>query len=343
VCRTAQGTDHALRLAQVTREEAGHVIEGVIHCTNPGCQREYPIVDGIPILVANIRQYVADNIAAITGRRDQGDLVESMLGDCCGPDSLFNTTRQHLSSYAWDHYGDLDPAEAAGEPRPGSMLRTLRQGLELAGAPPAGAWLDVGCSVGRSSFVLAESGSELVLGLDLNFAKLRLAAQVLREGRVQYPRRRVGLVYERREFPVKLAGVDRVDFWACDAAALPFANGTCALAVSMNVLDCLANPREFLVSVGRVLRAGGKAVLACPYDWSPVATPVENWLGGHSQRSPSSGASEAALRALLTPGVAGSIEGLVLKGEQDDLPWHVRLHDRSTMAYRLHLVAAERV
>jgi SAM-dependent methyltransferase/uncharacterized protein YbaR (Trm112 family) len=343
VCRTAPGAEHALRLAQVVREENDHVIEGVLLCPNRECQREYPIVDGIPIIVANIRQYVAANIAAISGRRDQGELVESMLGDCCGPDSGFNQTRQYLSSYAWDHYGDLDPAEPAGEPRPGSMLRTLQTGLELAGAPPTGPWLDAGCSVGRSSFALAERSGRLVLGVDLNFAKLRLAAQVLREGRVRYPRRRVGLVYDRRDFPVELAGREQVDFWACDASVLPFAAGAFALAASMNVLDCVSAPREFLASLGRVLPAGGKVMLACPYDWSLVATPLENWLGGHSQRSPAAGASEPALRALLTPGSVGSIETLVLKTERDDLQWQVRLHDRSTMTYRLHLVVAERV
>jgi hypothetical protein len=111
----------------------------------------------------------------------------------------------------------------------------------------------------------------------------------------------------------------------------------------MNVLDCVSAPRELLASLGRVLQAGGMASLACPYDWSLVATPLENWLGGHSQRSPAAGASETALRALLTPGAAGSIETLVLKTERDDLIWQVRLHDRSTMTYRLHLVVAEKV
>jgi SAM-dependent methyltransferase len=327
----------------VAQEEHDHIIEGVLHCPNRDCQREYPIVDGIPIIVTNIRQYVADNIAAITGRRDQGELVEGMLGDCCGPDSVFNQTRQYLSSYAWDHYGDLDPAEPATEPRPGSMLRTLQAGVDLAGAAPAGPWLDAGCSVGRSSFALAERSRELVLGVDLNFAKLRLAAAVLREGRVQYPRRRVGLVYDRRDFAVDLAGRDLVDFWACDATALPFGAGAFALAASMNVLDCVSAPREFLASLGRMLQPGGQVVLACPYDWSLVATPLENWLGGHSQRSPAAGASEMALRALLTPGAgAGSIETLELKSERDDLLWQVRLHDRSTMTYRLHLVVAEK-
>lgn len=343
VCRPAGETGFPLRIAQVAREENAHIVEGVIHCSNENCLREFPIVDGVPILVANIRQYVSDNIGALSGRRDLGTLVESMLGDCCGPNSAFDQSRQHLSSYAWDHYGDLDPKEPAGEPRPGSMLRTLKVGLEAAGPLPPGPLIDVGCSVGRSSFALADTSQQLVLGVDLNFPMLRLAAEVLRQSTVRYPRRRVGLVYDRHEFPARFVNQDNVDFWACDAAALPFPAGTFALAVSLNVLDCVYAPRELLASIGRVLQEGGKAVLACPYDWSPAATPLETWLGGHSQRAPQAGDCETILRSLLTPGShPNSINTLKLMAERDNLPWQVRLHERSTMTYKLHLVAAER-
>ena len=135
----------------------------MILCGNPNCLREFPIIDGIPLILANIRQYISDNILGIYGRRDLGEVIESMLGDCCGPASAFDIARQHLSSYAWDHYADLDPLEPAAEPPPGSMLRTMRIGLELAEPMPAGPAIDVGCSVGRASFALAERGAELVL------------------------------------------------------------------------------------------------------------------------------------------------------------------------------------
>jgi SAM-dependent methyltransferase len=324
----------------------GHILEGALHCSNDNCLREYPIVDGIPLLVSNIRQYVSDNILPIYSRRDLSGFVETMLGDCCGPNSAFDQTRQHLSSYAWDHYGGLDPEEKGTEPRPGSMLRTLeiaceeaRQKCPLA---PAGPVLDAGCSVGRGAFALADR-NELILGVDLNFAMLRLAADVLRHGRVSYPRRRVGLVYERREFPAQFANSDNVDFWACDAAALPFAAGSFSLVVGMNILDCVSAPHELLVSVGRVLKAGGQAILTCPYDWSLAATPLEAWLGGHSQRSPLAGSPEAVLRTLLTPGAhLGSINTLRLVAEREALPWHVRLHDRSVMSYKVHLAVATR-
>ncbi|MEO7086450.1 MAG: methyltransferase domain-containing protein [Gemmatimonadaceae bacterium] len=343
VCRGLNATEFPLRLAHIEREADGHIIEGALHCSNADCQREFPILDGIPIIVANIRQYVSENISAIYARRDVSDFAETILGDCCGPNSPFDATRQHLSSYTWDHYGDLDPRETSTDPRPGSMRSALRAAREIAGELPPGPILDVGCSVGRSTFDLAEGTDELVLGIDLHFPMLRLAAEALRGGVVRYSRRSVGVVYHRREFPVHFAGADRVDFWACDATALPFPAATFSFAPNMNVLDCLHAPHDFLVSLANVLKPGGKTVIACPYDWSPNATAVEAWLGGHSQRSPVEGSSETVLRTLLTPGAhQSSINALKLSGERDGIPWHVRLHDRSTMTYKLDMVAATR-
>ena len=341
VCRAAHNIDSALRIAHVAREEDGHIVEGTLHCTNKDCIREFPIVDGVPLIVANIRQYVSDNVFPIYGRRDLSETLESMLGDCCGPGSSVDQTRQQLSSYAWDHYGDLDPSETNGEPRPGATAKTVEVGCQVANPVPPGPIIDVGCSVGRGSFALGERAKELVLGVDLNFAMIRMASDILRQGKVRYARRRVGLVYDRREFPARFANQENVDFWACDAAALPFPAETFSLAVSMNALDCVYDPRELLASLARVLKEGGKAVVACPYDWSGTVTAMEAWLGGHSQRSPVEGSCETILRTLLTPGAhASSIAGLKLIAERDNLPWHVRLHDRSTMTYKLHMVVA---
>jgi hypothetical protein len=47
---------------------------------------------------------------------------------------------------------------------------------------------------------------------------------------------------------------------------------------------------------------------------------------------------------MLTPGEhPNSLNSLRLVAERDGLPWHVRLHDRSTMTYKGHLVVAEKV
>ncbi|MCS6911681.1 MAG: methyltransferase domain-containing protein [Myxococcales bacterium] len=329
------------------------VLEGILLCSR--CGREYPIIDGIPLLIPALRAYLAQNVLQVVQREDLSDVIESLLGDCCGPGSAYDQTRQHLSSYVHGHYGDLDPEETN---RPADtegsgrlpLLHILETGLAHVAALPAGPLLDAGCAVGRSSFGLAaafssgaEAAGRLVLGIDLNFSMLRVASRVLRTGQVRYARRRVGLVYDRRTFPVCLAGAERVDFWACDAQALPFPTGTFALAASLNLLDCVASPYAHLLSLGRVLQVGGYAILATPYDWSPGATPIEGWVGGHSQRGPEAGSSEQALRALL--GVGGhpaALPGLCLAAEVLSLPWPVRLHDRGTLHYRVHLAVVER-
>lgn len=341
VCR-AGGRENPLALVSILKEKDGQIVQGILRCQNPGCQREYPVLDGVLLLIANLRGYVAEAIDQIDAREDLDPAIEGLLGDCCGPGSSYDTTRQHLSTYAWDHYGDLDPAET-GEPRPGSVLRVLERGLEIAGDLPQGPVLDLGCAVGRSSFALAAGGDGLVLGVDLSFPMLRLASEALRLQRVRYPRRRVGIVYDRREFPVSFPRSEAVDFWGCDALDLPFPEGTFAAVVALNVLDCVASPHDLLASLPRLLKPGGKAILSTPYDWSPRATPVEAWLGGHSQRGESAGASEPVLRALLNPGAhPASIEGLRIVAEERSLPWRVRMHERSSVEYRVDMVVVER-
>ena len=193
-----------LRIGWVVREEDGRVDEGALQCTNPECLSEYPIIDGIPILVPDPRVYISENILQLVSRQDLSEEIEALLGECCGPGSNVDVGRLHLNNYAWDHYGEFDPLESTEDPRPGSIARALDQGLESVGEPLAGPVVDVGCSVGRSTFELAQRCDDLVLGVDLNFSMLKLAAGVERHGVVRYPRRKVGLVYQRREFPVRL-------------------------------------------------------------------------------------------------------------------------------------------
>ena len=94
-------------------------------------------------------------------------------------------------------------------------------------------------------------------------------------GTVSYPRRRIGVVHDRRRFAVSPVGAERVDFWACDAIALPFAAASSDLVAAANVLDCVAEPRRLLASLADVLRHDSRLLLATPYDRSIGATPME--------------------------------------------------------------------
>jgi SAM-dependent methyltransferase len=345
-CARAEAGRHILVLAEVRAERADEVISGILHCPNPSCQHEYPIIDGIPVIVPELRTLLAERGVELLLRDDVDPVLESLLGDAMGPGGWFDVMRQTVSSYAWDGWADLDPDEAPAEdgPVPGAVRRCLERLLDMAGHPHGvDRALDIGCGAGRGAFALAERHKRaLVLGIDMNLGLLRLAHGAV-HGTVSYPRRRIGLVYDRRRFAVCLPGSERVDFWACDALALPFAAATADLAAALNVLDCVAEPRRLLAGLAEVLRQDGRLLLATPYDWSTRATPVETWIGGHSQRAAHRGAAEPFLRALLAAGEhPQSVAGLRLLDETAAWPWQTRLHERSTVSYRSHLLALAR-
>jgi SAM-dependent methyltransferase/uncharacterized protein YbaR (Trm112 family) len=339
-------SQHPLHLATITKEHDADILAGILHCSNPACRHEYPIIDGIPIIVPALQALLAERIIELLLRDDLDPALESLIGDALGPGSWFDVMRQTISTYAWDGWADLDPAETATTtgPRPGAARRCLGRLLELAGpAPIVTRALDIGCGAGRTAFDLAVRHPEaLVLGLDTNLALLRLARRAA-YGTLSYARRRIGLVFDRHSFAVSLPDANRADFWACDALALPFAPATADLAAALNVLDCVAEPRQLLAGLAATVRPGGRVLLATPYDWSTRATPVETWIGGHSQRADHAGAAEPFLKQLLTEGAhPRSVSGLTVLGEDLNWPWQTRLHDRAAVQYRAHLLALER-
>lgn len=345
-CRGERAVTAPLTLEAVAHQEGENVLDGLLRCSNSQCRMAFPIFDGVPLLISNLNKYISDNIIHIVARRDYSATLETVLGEALGPGTPFNVTRHHLSSYGWDHYGDQAPASVldriAHEHPPGSAARCLKSGLQLIDGqlePPA---LDIGCAAGRTTFELAATTDSLTLGIDLNFMMLRFAQSVLRNGRASFPLKKVGLVYERLDFPVQLPGAKHVDFWACDALNLPFSKETFGFVSALNVFDIVHSPRDLLLSIRRTLRQHCHTVLATPYDWSS-STPPDAWIGGRDPLGAYEGAAEPMLRAMLTPGEnADVIQNLKLVGEIENHPWHIRVHNRHTATYNAHLFAAKK-
>lgn len=337
-CRGLGLGDFSVRLAGVDEEDAAGVRFGALACGNPVCQLEFPIIDGAPILLADVRTWIAGNLAYLNARDDLPDRARSQIGDCAGADSGHNAARQHQSNYAWDHWGEFDPPVDDWNGAPGGVVRLLRAGLVLSPPPSAevsGPALDIGAACGRAAFELAAQTGRLTLGIDLNWPLLSVARRALTRGEVAYPRRRVGVAFDQRRFAVPVPAAESVDFWVADALALPFADQTFAAVTAINVLDCVASPVALLQALDRLIAPGGGAVLATPFDWSPAATAMEGWIGGHSQRGPGEGDCSGLLRLLLTPGAhPQSLVRLRLAGDFIDADWTVRLHERAKMAYR---------
>lgn len=330
-CRATAG-EQEVTLTHVWEEDGEHVIHGMLTCPNPACQREFPIIDGVPLLLAQIRDGIAHQVLGLVARMDLPAPIESLIGDCCGAGSDFDSMRRHLSHYAVDHYGEWDPEPWQGT---GAIARLVDDVTTQAPPEPGGLAVDLGCTVGRSTYELAHRTGGLTVGIDLNLTTLRLAAQGLREGEVRYPRRRVGIVFDRRRHAIHPPAAELVDFWAADALALPFRHGSLSNALSLNLIDCLADPWSHVVGLGAHLRPGGRAWICSPYDWSPTATDLARWIGGHSQRGPDGGDTPTRLLSLISPEQCG----LQVEHVAEHVPWAVRSYARSQTVYDNHLIA----
>jgi len=340
-CRAAGRDAPALVLAHVERADGDEVIEGALHCPEPACRREHPILDGVVIALADLGSWITHQLDGTTRRDDLSPWMESLLGDAAGRGTSFDRERHDLSTYAGAHWGDRDVAGPLDDT--GAVAPLVAAALDVLPAAPAGTWIDLGCALGRASLELAAAGADLVVGVDLNMTMLRRAERARRTGRVTWPQRRVGLVFDRREAALEELPRDRVAFVCADVGVLPFADGGFVGGLSLNVLDCVPSPLQHLLELGRVLAAGAPAVLTTPYDWAASATAPEHWFGGHSQRGEIGGRSETVLRKVLSPGAdAGVDTGLVIVDERDRVPWRLRLNDRSTMHYAVHLLRLAR-
>lgn len=329
-CRIAGTGDHRLGL-RVQRQDAVRVVEGMLEC--PTCRYEYPIFDGIPLLVADVRDHVSRQLGELRARDDLSPFAESMLGDCAGPDSELGRDRMYLASYGRAHWSDLDPAQ----PAPSTLLPVIDAALALAG-DVRGRWLDLGCAVGRGTFALAARTGDLALGLDLNLAMLKAARRIAVAGTLRHSIRRSGVVYDQRDEAIDPAGRALVDFWYADATALPLPSDATDGAISLNLLDSVSQPLGHLAELGRVLAPTGRAVIATPYDWTAAVTPLEHWLGGHSQRGGVRGSSPATVRHILTMAARPDAPALALDGERADVTWTLDIHERAKITYALDML-----
>src|SRR5947209_18303528 len=86
-CRAAGRGALPLALGTLVEVAADDILEGVLLCVEPTCQREHPIVDGIAIVVPDLQSWAAHQLDAVMRRQDLSSFTESLLGDAAGPGS----------------------------------------------------------------------------------------------------------------------------------------------------------------------------------------------------------------------------------------------------------------
>jgi 2-polyprenyl-3-methyl-5-hydroxy-6-metoxy-1,4-benzoquinol methylase/uncharacterized protein YbaR (Trm112 family) len=314
-CRTHNGDRIELR----TLERAGDVLA----CE---CGGRYPIVDGVPIVMADPGGYLRGEIAAVV-ERDLAPEVAALLVEQGPDDQPYARLLEHLSIYLDAHWGDR------AEPPPEAAGFGAREIIErLAGLPRVERAVELGCSVGRIVAELA-AGADQVVGIDLQFGAVRRARRLLDGERVAYGRRLAGRYYAAAE----IAAGDRVvpaarRMLVCgDVLDPPLIPGHYDRVVALNMLDSVARPRQLLQVMNGLCRPGGELVLSSPYSWQSSVMEEGERIGG---------ADPAADVVAILEGGAGIARYRI--EEAADVAWTLRRDARSAVAYRVHYLRARK-
>ena len=225
-----------------------------------------------------------------------------------------------LTEYLLFHYGAQDAVlERVPAPRDGRdfPVRCVHDLIDASSLGPRARALDVGCSVGRSSFELSRYCRD-VLGIDLSESFIQAARLLQEEGALSFEAFTEGDIRDLVEARVP-EGLDRsrARFQVGDAMNLPPDLGGFDLVLAANLICRLARPRAFLRRLSDLVNPGGQLLLTTPFTWLEEFTPRVEWLGGRKEEGIR---SAEVLKEALNP----DFELQLTK----NLPFLIREHER---------------
>ncbi|QKF82213.1 putative 5-histidylcysteine sulfoxide synthase / 4-mercaptohistidine N1-methyltransferase OvoA [Halarcobacter ebronensis] len=192
-------------------------------------------------------------------------------------DNVYETDEQ-ISQYCEFHYG----AEYYGVKNfPKNSVELLKPYIKDLKKQKA---LDLGCSVGRSSFELAKHYDE-VLGIDFSANFINVGVKLKKYDSLTYKVTTEGSLFDEKTISLKDFDLeetkDRVTFMQGDACNLKDLYSGYDLIFCSNLIDRLYYPQKFLDDIPKRVNKDGLLVLLSPYTWLEDYTPKANWLGGY--------------------------------------------------------------
>lgn len=236
-------------------------------------------------------------------------------------ESYYETDRA-LGEYLLFHFGtaeeilpyEFGPADALNYP-----VRCVTECLDASKLSRVARALDLGCSVGRSSFELARVCRH-VTGIDSSSRFIDCAERLRRHGLVEFDYVEEGSLYKRGRAVIPSdIETERIVFKTGDAMDLPVDMRGFDVVLMANLIDRLSEPRRCLARMPSLVKTGGQLIISSPYTWLAEYTSPEHWLGGYSRDGAKVRTSEV-LEKLLEP----DFECVLIK----DLPFLIREHAR---------------
>ena len=207
-------------------------------------------------------------------------------------------TDELLQQYLIFHYAKPEeqfPYEFGGRDALGFPQRCVDEGVDLDALPSSALALDLGCSVGRSSFELARQCAE-VIGIDYSQTFIDAANRMKTEGLHPAWRWDEGSSSTLLDLKVDAAiDPNRVHFEQGDAQCIREDIGQFDVVVACNLICRLSEPLRLLRRLPELVKPGGQLLITTPFTWLEEYTPSVNWLGDGAQDS------FAGLRTALEP------------------------------------------
>jgi 5-histidylcysteine sulfoxide synthase/putative 4-mercaptohistidine N1-methyltranferase len=228
------------------------------------------------------------------------EAASEVVNNSVGTESGTYETKELVNQYLNLHFPSSGSSEGlepilAHEGAPTHALRFPQRVAQLLASlnPPAdGARaLDIGCSVGGSSFELAAAGFNEVVAFDYSKAFIETAERMQRGEEVTFQVPMEGDLHARvvakHEANVNTAARNQVRFQVGDACQLSkdaAALGTFDSIMLANLLCRLPDPQACLDGLRDVIKPDGVVVIVTPFSWLEEFTPRSKWLGGFEQQ-----------------------------------------------------------
>ncbi|MFX0198776.1 MAG: methyltransferase domain-containing protein [Candidatus Hodarchaeota archaeon] len=338
-CRhaTREGiAQYPLKLDQVLEQEGDYILEGFLSCTNPECDSKYPVLQGVPIVLKDLKRWWHYEKSQLTHINCHSVEVRNFFKNLIIDDPLIYSERSLLSTYMELHYGSYDriPDILKSFADPEHFWNMAINMARLASKTKYELSIDLGCSVGRYTYELA-GFSNLAVGIDLNFNEVLMAAEFQRTQKMSYDRKKYGKYFEKVQIPY--IPMQNVLFLVSDTLDPPFGAESFDLVSGLNVVDNVKLPLVLIGQMDAMLRQGGSLILGSPYEWRTDICEPEEWLESENMDAP------VMVRHILE-GKIFSKMGLhyEILEELHDVPWTLRHHDRHWSAFLVHLIMARK-
>lgn len=195
----------------------------------------------------------------------------------------FYETEKAVSEYLLFHYGrpeEVLPYEFGPKAALNYPVRCVNECLDVAALPANARALDLGCSVGRSSFEFARHCQE-VIGIDYSQRFADCGTRLAADGEIDFSYVEQGDLVKQATARVP-GEIDRsrVSFEQGDAMDVRDHLGQFDALLMANLVDRLTDPAKCLERISGLLNPGGQLIITTPCTWLEEYTPSENWLGG---------------------------------------------------------------